>query len=65
MHYSKRMKSRGGGKKGNIFRNFSVSVQRNDLQKWKDRVIYGKRWFVETVFSCLKRRFESMFILSD
>jgi len=32
-------------------------AQRNDLQKWKDSVSYGKRWIVETVFSRLKRTF--------
>ncbi len=45
-------------KKGkNIIRNLSVLAQRNDLQRWKDGESYGKRWIVETVFSCLKRRF--------
>ena len=44
-------------KKGNILRNLSVLVQRNDLQKWKNSVSYGQRWIVETVFSCLKRMF--------
>ncbi len=46
-------------KKGkNIIRNLSVLAQRNDLQRWKeDSVSYGKRWIVETVFSCLKRWF--------
>ena len=44
-------------KKGNFFRNLSVLAQRNDLQKWKDSVSYGKRWIAETVFSCLKRTF--------
>ena len=34
-----------------------VLAQRNDLQKWKDSVNYGQRWIVETVFSCIKRRF--------
>ena len=34
-------------RKGHILRNLSVASQRNDLQ----------RWIVETVFSCLKRRF--------
>ncbi len=45
------------GKKETIFRNLAVLAQRNDLQKWKDSVSYGKRWIAETVFSCLKRRF--------
>ena len=44
-------------KKGNILRNLSVLAQKNDLQKWKDSVSYGQRWIVETVFSCIKRRF--------
>ena len=41
----------------NILRNLAVLAQKNDLQRWKDSVSYGKRWIVETVFSCLKRRF--------
>ena len=45
------------GKKGTFFRNLSVLAQRNDLQKWKDSVSYGKRWIAETVFSCIKRTF--------
>jgi hypothetical protein len=46
-------------KTNNTFRNLSVISQRkNDLQRWKDSVIYGKkRWIAETVFSCLKRMF--------
>ncbi len=44
-------------KKGNILRNLSVLAQRNDLQKWKDSVSYGKRWIAETVFSSIKRMF--------
>jgi hypothetical protein len=45
-------------KKGSILRNLSVLSQRNDLQNWKDSIVsYGQRWIVETVFSCLKRRF--------
>lgn len=44
-------------KKGSILRNLSVLAQKNDLQGWKDSVSYGQRWIVETVFSCLKRRF--------
>ena len=44
-------------KKGNILRNLSVLEQKKDLQKWKDSVRYGQRLIVETVFSCLKRRF--------
>jgi hypothetical protein len=41
----------------NILRNLSVLSQKNDLQNWKDSISYGKRWVVETVFSCLKRSF--------
>ncbi len=52
-----RKNSRVRWKKGNILRNLSVLAQRNDLQKWKDSVDYGKRWIVETVFSCIKRMF--------
>lgn len=52
-----RKNSRVRWKKGNILRNLSVLAQKNDLQKWKDSESYGKRWIVETVFSCLKRRF--------
>ena len=44
-------------KKGSILRNLAVLAQKSDLQKWKDSVRYGQRWIVETVFSCLKRRF--------
>ena len=44
-------------KTNNTFRNLSVIYQNNDLQRWKDSVSYGKRWIVETVFSCLKRIF--------
>ena len=51
-------------KKGHILRNLAVIAQRNDLQKWKDSVSYGKRWIVETVFSCLKRRFDREYVYS-
>ena len=45
-------------KKGNILRNLSALAQKNDLQKWKDSIVSdGQRWIVESVFSCLKRRF--------
>jgi hypothetical protein len=43
-------------KKEHILRNLTVLAQRNDL-KWKYSISYGKRWIVETVFSCLKRMF--------
>src|SRR4051812_63513 len=52
-----RKNSRVRWKKGNFFRNLSVLAQRNNLQKWKDSVRYGKRWIVETVFSSIKRMF--------
>ena len=38
-------------------RNKNVQSQKNNLQEWKDNVSYGKRWIVETVFSCIKRMF--------
>ena len=38
-------------------RNKTVRMQKNNLQEWKDNVSYGKRWIVETVFSCIKRMF--------
>ncbi len=44
-------------KTNHTLRNLAVISQGNDLQKWTDRVSYGKRWIVETVFSCIKRRF--------
>ena len=49
-----RKSSRVRWKRGNILRNLSVLVQKNDLQKWKDSVSYGQNKIVETVFSCLK-----------
>ena len=44
-------------KKGHILRNLSIISQKNDLQRWKDSVSYGKRWIAETVFSSIKRMF--------
>jgi hypothetical protein len=44
-------------KKGNFFRILLFLAQRNDLQKWEDGESYGKRWMVQTVFSCIKRMF--------
>ncbi len=45
-------------KKGHTLRNLSVISQKNDLQKWKDSIVsYGKRWIVETMFSCIKGMF--------
>jgi hypothetical protein len=32
-------------------------MQKNNLQKWKDSAIYGNKWIVETIFSCIKRMF--------
>ena len=37
-------------KKGNLFRNLSVLAQRNDLQKWKDSVSYGKDGLLKPYF---------------
>ena len=60
-----RKNSRVRWRKGkNILRNLSVLAQKNDLQKWKDSVSYGQRWIVETVFSCLKRRFDREYVYS-
>jgi hypothetical protein len=52
-----RKNAKVGWKKGNFFRNLAVISQKNNLHGWKDSVSYGNRWIVETVFSCLKRRF--------
>src|SRR5215831_7518360 len=38
-------------------RNISVLRQQTNLKRWKRSVSYGKRWMVETVFSCIKRMF--------
>ncbi|HEY6534624.1 MAG TPA: transposase [Candidatus Nitrosocosmicus sp.] len=58
-----RKNARVGWKKGNILRNLTVLAQKNDLQKRKDSISYGKQWIIETVFSCLKRMFGSMYTL--
>ena len=57
LYQSKKKNAKVRWKKGNILRNLSVISQKNNLQKWKDIVSYGKRWIVETVFSSIKRRF--------
>ena len=57
MYQSKKKNARLRWKKGDILRNLSVLAQRNDLQKWEDGESYGKRWMVQTVFSCIKRMF--------
>ena len=44
-------------KTNHYLRNKAVQSQKTDLQQWKDSVIYGKRWIVETIFSCIKRMF--------
>ena len=38
-------------------RNKTVQMQKDNLQEWKESVSYGKRWIVESVFSCIKRMF--------
>ena len=38
-------------------RNMSVLRQQTNLKRWERSVSYGKRWMVETVFSCIKRMF--------
>jgi hypothetical protein len=50
---------------GHILRNLSVISQKNDLQRWKGSIVrYGKRWIVETVFSCIKRTFDKEYVYS-
>jgi IS5 family transposase len=44
-------------KTNHYLRNKAVQSQKTDLQQWKDSVSYGKRWIVETIFSCIKRMF--------
>jgi IS5 family transposase len=44
-------------KTNQYLRNKAVQSQKTDLQQWKDSVSYGKRWIVETIFSCIKRMF--------
>jgi len=44
-------------KTNHYLRNKVVKMQNNNLQNWKDRASYGKRWIVETFFSCIKRLF--------
>ena len=45
-----RKNSRSRWKKGNIIRNISVLAQKNDLQKWKDSVIWTKMACRNSVF---------------
>jgi hypothetical protein len=56
-----RKNSRVGWKKGNILRNLSVLTQRNNLQRWKDSVIWTKM----DCRNYVKERLESMFIPFD
>jgi hypothetical protein len=44
-------------KTNHYLRNKAVQSQKTDLQQWKNSVSYGKRWIVETIFSCIKRMF--------
>jgi hypothetical protein len=44
-------------KTNHYLRDKNVQSQKTDLQQWKDSVRYGKRWIVETIFSCIKRMF--------
>jgi hypothetical protein len=44
-------------KTNHYLRNKTVKMQKDNLENWKDSVSYGKRWIVETVFSCIKRMF--------
>ena len=57
MYQSKKKNAKVRWKKGNFFRILLFLAQRNDLQKWEDGESYGKRWMVQTVFSCIKRMF--------
>jgi len=41
-----------------------ISQKKNGLQRWKYSVSYGKRWIVETVFSCIKRTFAGEYVYS-
>ena len=51
-------------KKGYILRNLPV-ISQNDLKRWKESiVIYGQRWIIETVFSTIKRMFDSEYVYS-
>ncbi|MGC2570426.1 MAG: hypothetical protein WA364_02860 [Candidatus Nitrosopolaris sp.] len=38
-------------------RNISILRQQTNLKSWKRSVSYGKRWMVETVFSCINGTF--------
>jgi transposase len=44
-------------KTNHYLRNLSLVAQKDDFDKWKDSISYGKRWIAETVFSCIKRMF--------
>ena len=50
-------------KTNHYLRNKTVKMQENNVKKWKDSsVSYGKRWIVETVFSCIKRIFDGEYV---
>jgi Transposase DDE domain len=60
-----RKNAKVGLKTNHILRNLAVISQKKDLQRWKDIVSYGKRWWiVETVFSRIKRRFDREYVYS-
>ncbi len=44
-------------KTNHYLRNSTVQKQKTNLQQWKTSVSYGKRWIVESIFSCFKRIF--------
>ena len=44
-------------KTNHYLRNKNVQLQKINMKQWKDSVSYGKRWIVETIFSCIKRMF--------
>jgi len=54
-------------KTNHILRNLAVISQKNDLlQKWKDRQckLWEEMGIVETVFSCIKRRFDREYMFT-
>lgn len=40
-----------------FFRKLSVIAHRNDFNRWKSSISYGKRWTAETAISTMKRMF--------
>ena len=42
-------------KTNHYLRDKTVKMEKTDLAKWKDRIRYGQRWVVKTVFPFIKR----------